>query len=124
MLAVADADTCRQCSFAHHEWALAEGISDAELAALDGMNPEFIDPRKAAALYWVHEYASTDFTSVPDVIDANFRQQYAPRNRRTSNWPPDDVLDERDQQRHGCLLVSPQGQARAGRTANKEFQAR
>ena len=46
MLSVADADTCRQCSFAHHEWALAEGISDAELAALDGMDAEFIDARK------------------------------------------------------------------------------
>ena len=76
MLSVADADTCRQCSFAHHEWALAEGISDAELAALEGMNPEFFDARKSAAIYWVHEYASTDFTSVPDVIDADFRQQY------------------------------------------------
>ena len=36
MISVADADTSRQCSFAHHEWALAEGISDAELAALEG----------------------------------------------------------------------------------------
>ena len=25
---------------------------------------------------WTHEYASTDFTSVPDVIDADFRQHY------------------------------------------------
>ncbi len=76
MLSVADANTCRQCSFAHREWALAEGLSDAELAALEGLNPEYFDGRKLAALYWVHAYASTDFTSVPDVIDANFRQHY------------------------------------------------
>ena len=38
MLAVAGADSSRQCSFAHREWALAEGISEAELAALEGLD--------------------------------------------------------------------------------------
>ena len=93
MISVADADTSRQCSFAHHEWALAEGISDAELAALEGGDVEFFDARKLAAIVWTHEYASTDFTSVPDVIDADFRQQYSAQEQadielaaRTMYW--------------------------------------
>jgi hypothetical protein len=34
MLAVAGANSYRQCSFAHQEWALAEGPIETELAAL------------------------------------------------------------------------------------------
>jgi AhpD family alkylhydroperoxidase len=76
MLAVAGANACRQCSFAHREWALAEGVSEEELAALEGMDPEAFDARTWAAIAWVQAFARSDLGAVPDAIDANFQKHF------------------------------------------------
>jgi AhpD family alkylhydroperoxidase len=93
MLAVAGANSCRQCSFAHREWALAEGVSDAELAALEGLDPEAFDARTWAAIAWVQAYARSDLEEVPEAIDANFRGHFTAQERsdirlaaRTMYW--------------------------------------
>jgi AhpD family alkylhydroperoxidase len=93
MLAVAGANACRQCSFAHREWALAEGVSEEELAALEGMDPEAFDARTWAAVAWVQAYARSDLEAVPDAIDANFRQHFSAQEQadiqlvaRTMYW--------------------------------------
>ena len=77
MLAVARANSCRQCSFAHREWALAIGVPKAEIAALEGMDPAFFDARKWTAFVWAQAAARSDFTSVPDAIDADFRREFS-----------------------------------------------
>ena len=84
MLAVAGANSCRQCSFAHREWALAEGLPEAELAALEGLDAESFDARTWAAIAWAQAYARSDLAEVPDAVDANFRSTSALRSRRTS----------------------------------------
>ena len=76
MLSVAGANSCRQCSFAHREWALAEGLLEAELVALEGLDAESFDAKKWAAVAWAQDATRSDFTSVPDAIDANFKQLY------------------------------------------------
>lgn len=81
MLAVAGANSCRQCSFAHRQWALAEGLPEVELAALEGMDAESFDPRTWAAIAWAQEYARSEFGAVPDAIDANFRQHFNAQER-------------------------------------------
>jgi AhpD family alkylhydroperoxidase len=81
MLAVAAANSCRQCSYAHREWALAEGLSDSELAALEGLDEESFDPRKWAAIAWASATARSDFQGAPEVIDANFRQHFSPQEQ-------------------------------------------
>ena len=81
MLAVAGANTCRQCSYAHREWALAEGLLEAELIALEGLDAESFDPQKWAAVAWAQEAARSDFTHVSDAIDANFRRWYDDQER-------------------------------------------
>ena len=93
MLAVAGANSCRQCSFAHREWALAEGLPEAELAELEGLQAESFDARTWAAIAWAQAYARSDFTDVPDVIDANFRRRFSPQEQadielavRTMYW--------------------------------------
>ena len=93
MLSVAGANSCRQCSFAHRQWALAEGISMAELASLEGLDPESFDARTWAAIAWAQAYARGDFGEVPDAIDANFRQRFSPQEQadielvvRTMYW--------------------------------------
>ncbi len=93
MLSVAGANSCRQCSFAHRQWALAEGVSAAELASLEGLDTESFDARTWAALAWAQAYARGDFGEVPDAIDANFRQHFSPEEQadielvvRTMYW--------------------------------------
>jgi AhpD family alkylhydroperoxidase len=93
MVSVAAANSCRHCSYAHREWALIEGLPADELAALEGRDPDSFDERKWAAIAWVHALAASDFTDVPDAIDANFRAQYNPQEQadielvaRTMTW--------------------------------------
>ena len=76
MLAVAGANTCRQCSYAHREWALAQGVLESELIALEGLDADHFDSRVWAAVAWAQDAARSDFAHVPDAIDANFRQWY------------------------------------------------
>ena len=93
MLAVAGANSCRQCSFAHRQWALAEGLPEAELAALEGLDAESFDERTWAAIAWAQAYARSDFAEVPDAVDANFRQHFSAQEQadielvaRTMYW--------------------------------------
>ena len=93
MLSVAGANSCRQCSFAHRQWALAEGVSEAEPASLEGLDIESFDARTWAAIAWAQAYARGDFGEVPDAIDANFRRQFGPQEQadielvvRTMYW--------------------------------------
>ena len=93
MVSVAAANSCRQCSYAHREWALIEGLPEDELAALEGRQAESFDARTWAAIAWVHAAAANDFTDVPDAIDANFRARFSPQEQadielvaRTMTW--------------------------------------
>jgi AhpD family alkylhydroperoxidase len=76
MIAVANANSCRHCSFAHREWALAEGVPAAEIAALEGLDTGSFDSRTWAAVAWAQALASSDFTGVPEPIDQNFRSTF------------------------------------------------
>jgi AhpD family alkylhydroperoxidase len=93
MVSVAAANSCRQCSYAHREWALIEGLPPDELAALEGRDYESLDERTWAAVAWVHALAASDFTDVPEAIDANFRARFSPQEQadievvaRTMTW--------------------------------------
>jgi AhpD family alkylhydroperoxidase len=81
MVAVAGANACRQCSYAHREWALAEGLSEAELAALEGLDEESFDPRTWAAIAWAQATARSDFEAVPEIIDRNFTEHFSPQEQ-------------------------------------------
>ena len=93
MLAAAGADSSRQCSFAHREWARAEGLSEEELAALEGLEFDAIDERKWAAFAWAQAYARNDFGDIPVDVAANFRHHFDAQERadielaaRTMYW--------------------------------------
>jgi AhpD family alkylhydroperoxidase len=93
MVSVASANSCRQCSFAHREWALIEGLPPEELAALEGRDAESFDEKTWAAIAWVHAAAAGDFTEVPPAIEENFRRQFSPQEQadielvaRTMTW--------------------------------------
>jgi AhpD family alkylhydroperoxidase len=93
MLAVSGADSSRQCSFAHREWARGAGISEADLAALEALDFEALSERTWTAIEWAQAYARSDLASAPAGIEARFRQQFSARERadielacRTMHW--------------------------------------
>ena len=93
MIAAAGADSSRQCSFAHREWARAEGLSEEDLAALEGLDFAALDERKWAAFAWAQAYARNDFGDVPADVKANFRHHFDAQERadielaaRTMYW--------------------------------------
>ncbi len=93
MIAAAGADSSRQCSFAHREWARAEGLPEEELAALEGLDFDALDERRWAAFAWAQAYARRDFEQVPDDVDVSFRRHFSAQEQtdialaaRTMYW--------------------------------------
>jgi AhpD family alkylhydroperoxidase len=82
MISVAAANSCRQCSFAHREWAIAEGIPFERLAALEGMDADKFDDHTWAAIAWVQAAARSDFSTIPPATDANFRREYSSQEQK------------------------------------------
>lgn len=68
MLTVARANGCRYCSYVHQEWAIRTGVSDEEIAQLEGANPADFDRAKWSALVYARSLAENDFIGVPDEI--------------------------------------------------------
>ncbi len=93
MIAAAGADSSRQCSFAHREWARAEGLPEEELAALEGLDFTALDERRWAAFAWAQAFARRDFHEVPGDVDAHFRRYFSAQEQadialaaRTMYW--------------------------------------
>ena len=93
MVAVASANSSRQCSFAHREWALGVGLPEAKLAALEEMDAAAFDTHQWAAIAWAHAAARNGFRHVPEAIDADFRREFTPAEQsdvelvaRTMTW--------------------------------------
>ncbi len=76
MLAVAKLNDCRYCTWGHHEWAHAAGVSEEELAHVEDMDPEFFDRRKWVALSYVRAFVSGKFGSVPRELRKEMRANY------------------------------------------------
>lgn len=76
MVAVAEANACRLCTLAHRRWALAEGVSDDELAAIEGQQPDDFDRRTWAAIAWAQARARTDLGPPPEELEAELARHY------------------------------------------------
>ncbi|HET8977782.1 MAG TPA: carboxymuconolactone decarboxylase family protein [Solirubrobacteraceae bacterium] len=81
MLAVAQANACRWCTLAHRQWALAEGVTDAQLAALENQDPGQFDRRTWAAVAWADARARADLGPVPAEFEEELARHYSPAER-------------------------------------------
>jgi AhpD family alkylhydroperoxidase len=81
MLAVAQANACDLCTLAHRRWALAEGVTDEELAAIEGHDPKQFDRRTWAAIAWAQARTRADVIPVPDELEAELARHYDERER-------------------------------------------
>jgi AhpD family alkylhydroperoxidase len=66
IVSVAQANACSMCEHAHTRLALEAGVTDAELAALERMNPQALDRRTWLALAYARERTKADFAPVSD----------------------------------------------------------
>jgi AhpD family alkylhydroperoxidase len=76
MLAVAQANACDLCTLAHRRWALGEGVTDEELAAIEGQDPKQFDRRTWAAIAWAQARTRADLSPVPDELEIELVRHY------------------------------------------------
>jgi len=81
MLAVAEANACHLCSLAHRRWALAEGVTDEEIAAIEGEDPDRFDRRTWAAIAWAQARTKADIDPVPGELETELARHYDERER-------------------------------------------
>ena len=93
MICAAGADSSRQCSYAHRQWAKSVGVTEEEVVALENLDFTAFDRRRWAAFAWAQAYARNDLGTVPDDVDALFRRYYDAQERadielaaRTMYW--------------------------------------
>jgi AhpD family alkylhydroperoxidase len=82
IVAVARVNACPMCEHAHTRMALDAGVTDAELAALEGTANGAIDRRTFLALAYARERVAADFDGAPDpetsrALDAELGSQAA-----------------------------------------------
>jgi alkylhydroperoxidase/carboxymuconolactone decarboxylase family protein YurZ len=76
MLAVARRNDSIYCSWAHHEWAAIEGVSEKELAHIEQMDPAHFDRKTWLALSFVRELVTARFGPVPGKLMQQMRSNY------------------------------------------------
>ncbi len=82
MVTVARANGCRMCSYIHQEWAIRAGVSDDEIAQLEGTHPAEFDRARWSAVGYARSLAENDFKQVPDQIFADAARYYSPGELR------------------------------------------
>jgi len=82
MLAVAQANACRYCTFAHTQWALAVGVDECELPGLPGADSERLDPDARAAIAWALAWLEAERGPVDAGLEAELRSRHDARWRR------------------------------------------
>ena len=65
MIAVAGANSSAPVQLRPPRWALAEGLSKADLRALEGLQTDVFDQRTWTAVAWAQAFARSDFEDVP-----------------------------------------------------------
>lgn len=81
MLTVAKANGCRYCSYIHQEWAIKSGVSDVEIAELEGADPAKFDRARWSGLVYARSLAESNFAGVPDEVAQDVAKYYSAGER-------------------------------------------
>lgn len=76
MVAVATLNACKYCNYAHHDFALQAGVSEDELAQLEGIEIEDYDSRKYLAITYARELANKDFGEISVDLEKAIKAEY------------------------------------------------
>ena len=79
MLAVSKLNDCKYCTWGHHEWAHAAGISEDELDHIEHGDPEGIDRAKWVAISYVIAFVSSEDLNIPSSLIREMRASYSAR---------------------------------------------
>lgn len=82
MLTVARTNGCRYCSYVHQEWAIRAGVSDEEIAQLEGADPATFNRAEWTAITYARALAEADFSQVPEEISREMAKYYTRGDRR------------------------------------------
>ena len=77
MLAVARHNDAKYCSWAHHEWAVIEGVSEKELAHIEQLDRTHFDRKTWLAITFVRELIATNFGRVSRARLQQMRARYS-----------------------------------------------
>ncbi len=75
IVAVAQVNACRMCEHAHTRMALASGVTDAELAALESMDERAFDRRTWLAIAYARERTKADFADISSAEEQDALQE-------------------------------------------------
>jgi AhpD family alkylhydroperoxidase len=88
MLAVARSNDAKYCSWAHHEWAMIEGVPEEELAHVEQMDPAQLDRKTWLAISFVRALVAANFGPVSKELCRRCGPATLPRNSTKSlSWP-------------------------------------
>lgn len=82
MLSIAKVNGCRICSYAHQEWAIQVGVSDEEIAHLEGIDPEIFDRATWSALVYARALTEHRDGQLPVGVSEDVRKHYGPDELR------------------------------------------
>jgi AhpD family alkylhydroperoxidase len=82
MVAVARANECRYCSFAHREWALSAGLEADELAQVEHGEGAKLDRATTLAVQYARALVRQEFGRVPLELEASLDSTFSLRERR------------------------------------------
>lgn len=80
MLAVARSNESRYCSWAHHEWALIEGVATDRLALVERRDTAGFDDRTRLAIAFACERVAARFAPMPNERLLELRQHFTPED--------------------------------------------
>jgi AhpD family alkylhydroperoxidase len=76
MLAVARFNDSKYCSWAHHEWALIEGVPEDELAHVEHLDRTHFDPKTWLAVSFVRALVAAEFGPVSKELMQDMQASY------------------------------------------------
>ena len=116
MFAVARHNDAKYCSWAHHEWAVIEGVSEEELAHIEQLDRTHFDRKTWLAITFVRELIATNFGRVSRARMQQMRARYSAEEiRQITSGGQGHGCAQPELEYLRCLPLAPERKALAER---------